>query len=105
MTRMSDDEDARDRAYEAGSQRAWMTMLRECITRLGPDERNAEAWRLERAAAVIVLRRICEEFGDNDWDDELHLEDVLEKHLANHLGRSKNARRTVRPTASRPSTR
>jgi hypothetical protein len=28
-----------------------------------------------------MLRMACEEFGDNDWPDNLHLADVLEKHL------------------------
>lgn len=28
-----------------------------------------------------TLRRLCADYGDNDWDDDLHLSDVLEKHL------------------------
>lgn len=39
----------------------------------------------ERAEAVAVLREACDLLGDNDWDDALHLADVIEKHLLKHL--------------------
>lgn len=41
--------------------------------------------RGERDATVKMLRDVCADFGDNDWADELHLADVIEKHLARHL--------------------
>lgn len=31
------------------------------------------------------LRMLCAEFGDNDWDSGLHLADIIEKLLADHL--------------------
>ena len=39
----------------------------------------------ERQDIVIQLREICAEFGNNDWSDDLHLGDVIEKHLAKYL--------------------
>ncbi len=39
----------------------------------------------ERQGAISKLRDLCAQFGDNDWPDELHLEDVIERHLARHL--------------------
>ena len=36
---------------------------------------------LERRDTVKMLRNICESYGDNEWEDNLHLADVLEKHL------------------------
>lgn len=39
----------------------------------------------ERSAAVAMLRQVCAAHGDNDWSDNLHLADVLEKHLWRHL--------------------
>jgi len=39
--------------------------------------------QLEETRAA--LRRVCEEHGDNDWRDDLHLADVVEKHLGRHL--------------------
>lgn len=32
-----------------------------------------------------MLRQVCDEFGDNDWPDNLHLADVIEKHLWDEL--------------------
>lgn len=43
------------------------------------------AWILEREATVAQLRQVCDDFGDNEWPDGLHLADVIEKHLARHL--------------------
>jgi hypothetical protein len=47
----------------------------------------------EREQAVASLRDICRQFGDNDWPDDLHLADVLDKHLGRHLeGEATDAR-------------
>ncbi len=40
----------------------------------------------ERASTIQLLRGACRQFGDNDWDDDLHLVDIIEKHLLKHLG-------------------
>lgn len=37
--------------------------------------------RVERAETVAALRRLCDYLGDNDWPDDLHLADVIEKHI------------------------
>lgn len=50
-----------------------------------PPEGESKDWSIERAETVAKLREICAEHGDNDWDDDLYLPDVLEKHLWNHL--------------------
>lgn len=71
--------------YIRGKQMAMREILQTCISGLGDDERTAESWRIERAATVAALRRVCESHGDNDWPDDLQLEDVVEKHLARHL--------------------
>lgn len=39
----------------------------------------------ERQEAIVILRSLCEEFGDNDWGDDLHLADIIDKHLRRHL--------------------
>lgn len=39
----------------------------------------------EREATIAALRILCGDFGDNDWLDDLHLADVVEKHLSKHL--------------------
>jgi hypothetical protein len=40
---------------------------------------------VEREESVAMLRTVCTNFGDNDWPDDLHLADVIEKHLWRHL--------------------
>ena len=39
----------------------------------------------ERRETIAMLRQVCEEFGDNEWPDNLHLADIIEKHLWRHL--------------------
>lgn len=71
-------------SYTQGNNAAWQQILAEAIRHLGPNG-SQEGWRLERASAVAALRTLCDEVGDNDWPDALHLGDVIEKHLAKHL--------------------
>lgn len=75
--------------YEQGSRSAWASMLRECVRELGykSDEGSKAAWISEREAAVAMLRQVCAEHGDNDWPDDLHLADIIEKHLWRNLER------------------
>ena len=47
-----------------------------------------EKWPEERTAVVALLREICQDHGDNDWPDNLHLYDVIDKHLLRHIERS-----------------
>lgn len=58
-------------------------MLRECLRQLGykSDEGSKVGWISEREAAIAMLRQVCERYGDNDWPDDLHLGDIIEKHL------------------------
>ena len=46
-------------------------------------------WAAERESVVFALRDICDAWGDNDWTSDLHLADVIEKHLHNHLNAAK----------------
>lgn len=67
---------------------AWAGILRQACAELGADDPAARqaAWLAERAETVTALRELCREYGDNDWPDTLHLVDVIDKHLARHLG-------------------
>lgn len=81
------DEDRTEAAFERGNRAAWVEMLGVCISKLGYSDADANrvAWIKEREEAVAMLRRVCEEHGDNEWPDDLHLADVVEKHLSVHL--------------------
>jgi len=74
-----------EKIYEAGQRSAWRTVLRESLMHLEPQERAYAVLVEERNAALVVLRRLCEEFGDNNWSDNLDLADILDKHLCKHL--------------------
>jgi len=78
------DQEESEGHYIRGSRAAWTRILQEAIRQLGYEEvseAKQAAWILEREAAVAMLRQVCDEFGDNDWPDNLHLADVIEKHL------------------------
>lgn len=74
-----------EQAYTEGSRAAWRKILLEALTNLGIEERDKHDWALERAEAIAALRRICAEHGDNDWNEDLSLADIIEKHLSRHL--------------------
>jgi len=46
-----------------------------------PLKKEVQRLTIHREAVVKMLRMVCEEFGDNDWPDNLHQADVIEKHL------------------------
>lgn len=73
--------------YILGSQSAWRSMLGVCLNELGIHDIEAERarWVAERTDLILLLRRLCDELGDNDWSDDLSLVDVIEKHLIRHI--------------------
>lgn len=71
--------------YQRGLRQAWSDMLYECLSHLGVDEASLPALALEREQAIAVLRELCQEFGDNDWPDDLALPDIIDKHLGAYL--------------------
>lgn len=76
-----------EQSYVQGNRAAWLTMLRSCLANLGFESSEAKhaAWIAEREEAIAMLRGVCEDFGDNEWKEDLHLADIIEKHLARHL--------------------
>lgn len=80
---MTNRQEIEDTAYMRGSRFAWTRMLQECLSQLGYDGTESEhtKWILERESTVHMLRGMCRQYGDNDWEDELHLADVVDKHL------------------------
>ena len=74
-------------AYKQGSRTTWSQILQECLMQLGYDDQVVQRanYITEREGAITQLRELCRYFGDNDWDENLHLADIIEKHLARHL--------------------
>jgi len=76
--------EANEKHWERGHRAAFVSMLGECLRELGHDKDPAVAYaRLvyEREQTLAKLRRLCDEHGDNEWENELHLSDIIEKHL------------------------
>ena len=76
-----------EQSYKRGQREAHIRIMQECVCVLGVTDPATEhiSWIAERQAVVSALRDLCEDFGDNDWPDESHLGDVIEKHLAPHI--------------------
>lgn len=77
----------KDNDYIAGYRDAIAFVLLDCMKYLGYEDVDAKrcAWVMERETTITALREICEDFGDNEWEENLSLADVVEKHLARHL--------------------
>lgn len=74
--------------YVKGSRAAYRSMLQHCLRELGYEKATGHEWILEREAAIASLRSLCEDLGDNDWPENLHLSDIIEKHVAPHIERN-----------------
>lgn len=49
------------------------------------DNQKLNALRQEREDVIKLLRSVCRHNGDNDWPDNLHLRDILDKHLFDYF--------------------
>jgi len=72
-----------EQCYLQGSQQAWRMMLGTCLRQLGCEDTSAgqARWVAERTDVILLLRSLCAEYGDNDWPDNLHISDILGKHI------------------------
>ena len=80
-----------EQSYEMGTIAARRTMLLHIMhnmnikTDITSLELRVIQLENERNESVAALREICEDHGDNDWSSNLHLADVITKHLQRHL--------------------
>jgi hypothetical protein len=81
------DESQDEASWLRGYRAAMASVIQHAATALGYDSELKGAWIVEREAAVAALRSVCDDHGDNEWSDNLHLADVIEKHLARNLDR------------------
>lgn len=83
---MTDDE---ERLWINGNRAAYRRILSECLRNLDAADIPFPAALAHLEDTRAALRRVCAEHGDNDWDDRLHLADVIEEHLRRHLNAAK----------------
>lgn len=73
-----------EKAHERGRRSGLLTVLRKVLQDLG-EEGSEHDWTLERAETITVLKELCENFGDLDWDQDLYIPDILRNHLREYL--------------------
>lgn len=83
-----------EQIYEQGRQAAYHSLLIDILgeyyshgIRPSTETLEIQLARLlsERMGAIVALRGLCDQVGDNDWTDTLHLADILEKHLGKYF--------------------
>lgn len=75
-----------DSYYIRGQRSLLLSQLGAIVRKLQPcDEVTVAHLISERESAIQALRTICDEHGDNDWDENLHLADIINKHLGDYL--------------------
>lgn len=84
------EEDAVDRleeSYMRGRKEMAMSVVRGLMPdlELDGDAATCASLSIQIVDAKSMLRNICDDHGDNDWQDDLHLVDILGKHLHDHL--------------------
>lgn len=84
---------AREAGYIEGRRRTAINQLSNALRELLgvdlPDDQlliRASRLALERSEAIATLRMACADRGlPNDWPDDLHLSDIIEKRLLREL--------------------
>jgi hypothetical protein len=71
----------KEASFMEGQRSAWTSVLRTVLRELGHHTPNVARMILEREELVAQLRRLCAEFGDNEWESTDYLPDVIEKHV------------------------
>lgn len=76
----------KESSYENGQRMLLTRQMGAILHELGYDSKTKlESLILEREEMIASLRSACEDHGDNDWDETLHLSDILNKHLMRHI--------------------
>jgi hypothetical protein len=77
-----------EKGYTQGQRSAYKTLLLDCLRGLGREPKTerdcAEKLAVlvvEREETISLLRRLCQDFGDNNWEGDLRLVDIIKKHL------------------------
>jgi hypothetical protein len=74
-----------DNAYLNGRKQLLLSQLQSILGELGSKDFDKERLTLEREQAIISLRSACQDYGSNDWPSDLHLSDIIDKHLMRYL--------------------
>ncbi len=84
-------DNTKEQDWITGNRAAWREVLRMALRELrendAPKDLELEVAKLRVQIEEIrgTLRTVCEDYGDNDWSDKLHLSDVIDKHLVDYF--------------------
>ncbi len=79
----------KEQIYERARRQILTAQLSATLKQLGTSgDFTKEHLILEREVLIVQLRDVCDHFGDNDWNENIYLPDVIEKHLFKHLCRN-----------------
>ena len=76
--------EAQTKLYIEGETNALKEIIVNCqhkLRGLGVELKTSEQFSPERVDIIKTLRSLCDEHGNNDWDENLHISDILNKHL------------------------
>lgn len=69
-----------------GRKKALLEIIENCMRELEYDYfYSVTELTIERNQTIETLRSLCEKHGDQDWECNTHIKDIIEKHLINHL--------------------
>lgn len=73
----------RERDWMRGNKYAWMAIVSQALREIGQrnDTMKKAALILERQQTVNALRDLSAVLGCDDWPDDLHLADVVNKYI------------------------
>ena len=79
--------DKKEINYELGIRQTTINMMLFCLKNLSNDDpfKMSVNYLIEREQAINTLRQVCERFGDNDWEEDFYLAEIIDKHLWRNL--------------------
>ena len=76
--------ESEEKFYINGETEALKKMILYCQQKLkgfGVELASDEKFSSERIEIIAILRMLCDDHGDNDWPENLHIADIIQKHL------------------------
>ena len=70
-----------EKDFSKGWESAMANIAGTAIAQINTSKEDRASLLLERYYAITALRQLCEEHGDNNWADSLHLADIIDKHV------------------------
>lgn len=75
-------DEIKEAAYLEGQRAVWRSLVQQGLSHFEGNEKTRTQLIAERADAIRQLKTLCEKFGlPIEWEDGLHLADIIEKHV------------------------